>query len=127
MKALQQRGFSLVVIARILGGELDAADEALVEAVVAGGDEADGEQEEFWTLAELGRRAGVPETLARGPRARRASSSPGTSSGAARYTEADLVALRAGLKLLEYGLPLGEVLELARAHDRRHDWWPSGP
>ncbi len=117
VKALQQRGFSLVVIARILGGELDEADEALVEAVVAGGDEADGEQEEFWTLAELGRRAGVPETLLEALE-REGVLVPRHRSGAARYTEADLVALRAGLKLLEYGLPLGEVLELARAHEQ---------
>ena len=117
VKALQQRGFSLVVIARILRGELDAADEALVEAVGAGGEEAGRELEEFWTLAELGQRAGVPTALLEAlekegvlvPRHHRAE---------ARYTEADLVALRAGLKLLEYGLPLGEVLDLAREHER---------
>jgi DNA-binding transcriptional MerR regulator len=115
VKSLQQRGFNLGVIARVLGGELDAADEALVEAVVAGNDEADGEPEEFWTLAELGARAGVPETLLEALE-REGVLVPRYQHGEARYTEADLVALRAGLKLLEFGLPLGEVLDVARAH-----------
>lgn len=53
VKTLQLRGFSLVVIARIVRGELDSADEALVEAVVAASEATRGEQEEFWTLAEL--------------------------------------------------------------------------
>lgn len=115
VKALQQRGFNLGVIARILRGELDAADEALVEAVVAGDDEADGEAEEFWTLAELGTRAGVPEALLEALE-REGVLVPRYQHGEPRYTEADLVALQAGLKLLECGLPLGEVLELARMH-----------
>jgi DNA-binding transcriptional MerR regulator len=115
VKSLQQRGFTLGVIARILGGELDAADEALVEAVVAGRDEVDGEPEEFWTLAELGARAGVPETLLEALE-REGVLVPRHQHGEARYTEADLAALQAGLKLLEFGLPLGEVLDLARTH-----------
>ena len=115
VKSLQQRGFNLGVIARILGGELDAADEALVEAVVAGTDEDDGQPEEFWTLAELGTRAGVPGPLLEALE-REGILVPRHQHGEARYTEADLVALQAGLKLLEFGLPLGEVLDLARTH-----------
>jgi len=115
VKSLQQRGFTLGVIARILRGELDAADEALVEAVVAGDDDVGGEPEEFWTLAELGTRAGVPVTLLEALE-REGVLVPRHQHGEARYTEADLVALRAGLKLLEFGLPLGEVLDLARRH-----------
>jgi DNA-binding transcriptional MerR regulator len=116
VKSLQQRGFNLGVIARILRGELDAADEALVEAVVAGEEERpQGGPEEFWTLAELGRRAGVPETLLEALE-REGVLVPRHQHGQARYTEADLVALQAGLRLLESGLPLGEVLDLARMH-----------
>ncbi|MFP4150041.1 MAG: hypothetical protein ACLFUG_11740 [Nitriliruptoraceae bacterium] len=37
--------------------------------------------------------------------------------GTARYTEADADAVRAGLTLLEAGLPLGELLDLARHTD----------
>jgi DNA-binding transcriptional MerR regulator len=114
VKSLQQRGFNLGVIARILGGELDAADEALVGAVVAGTDD-DGRPEEFWTLAELGTRAGVPAALLEALE-REGVLVPRHRQGPARYTQADLEALQAGLTLLELGLPLGEVLDLARAH-----------
>ncbi len=35
-----------------------------------------------------------------------------------QYTDADVEAATAGLKLVEVGLPIPEVLELARRHDR---------
>ncbi|MGH9018242.1 MAG: MerR family transcriptional regulator [Acidimicrobiales bacterium] len=114
VRALQQRGFNLGVIARIMSGELDAADEALVAAVVAPNDES-GRPEEFWTLAELATRAGVPQALLEALE-REGVLVPRHSRGEARYTEADLVAIGAGLRLLEFGLPLGEVLDLARLH-----------
>jgi len=117
VKALQLRGFSLAVIARIVRGELDPADEALVEAVVAASEASKGEQEEFWTLAELGQRAGVAVVLLEALE-REGVLVPRRQRGEARYTQADLAALRSGLKLLEYGLPLGEVLEVAREHER---------
>ena len=117
VKNLQLRGFSLVVIARILRGELDPADEALVEAVVTDSEATGGGPEEFWTLAELGQRAGVAVVLLDALE-REGVLVPRRQHGEARYTETDLVALRAGLKLLEHGLPLGEVLELAREHQR---------
>jgi DNA-binding transcriptional MerR regulator len=117
VKALQLRGFGLAVIARILRGELDAADEALVEAVGSAGETTRSEPEEFWTLAELAQRAGVAvvllETLER-----EGVLVPRRHQGEARYTQADLVALGSGLKLLEYGLPLSEVFALAREHER---------
>jgi hypothetical protein len=36
--------------------------------------------------------------------------------GEDRYSEADVTAAEAGLRLLEHGLPLPELLDLARAH-----------
>src|ERR1019366_4069039 len=63
IKDLQQRGFSLGVIGRLLRGDLDAADEALLEAVVVESEVASDEPEEFLTLAELATRAGVPSVL----------------------------------------------------------------
>jgi DNA-binding transcriptional MerR regulator len=117
VKNLQRRGFSLVVIARILRGELDAADEALVEAVVAES-EAPGEAgENFWTLTELAERAGVAVALLEALE-REGVLVPRRHHDEARYTEADLVALQSGLTLLEYGLPLTDVLDLAREHQR---------
>jgi DNA-binding transcriptional MerR regulator len=117
IKDLQQRGFSLGVIGRLLRGDLDAADEALLEAVVVESEVASDEPEEFLTLAELATRAGVPSVLLEALE-REGVLVPRRQHGDARYTEADLVALRAGLTLLEYGLPLGDVLELARVHQR---------
>lgn len=117
IKGLQGRGFTLAVIARILRGELDAADEALVQAVVSSNEAEGTGPEEFWTLEELGLRAGVTAVLLESLE-REGVLVPRRQHGEARYTEADLVALRAGLKLLEYGLPLSDVLDLAREHEQ---------
>ena len=115
VKSLQERGFNLGVIARIVRGEIDPADQALVEAVVAGSENGDGPAEEFWTLAELGSGPGCRPPCST-PSNERGVLVPRHQQGRARYTEADLVALHAGLKLLEFGLPLTEVLDLARMH-----------
>jgi DNA-binding transcriptional MerR regulator len=115
IKHLQQRGFSLGVIGRLLRGDLDAADEALLEAVVVESEADKGEPEEFLTLGQLAERAGVPAVLLEALE-REGVLVPRRQHGDARYTEADLVALRAGLTLLEYGLPLSDVLDLARLH-----------
>ena len=66
IKDLQQRGFSLAVIRRIVTGELDRADEPLAAAVVGAVDDETGAEpgaEEFLTLDELAARSGVPEAL----------------------------------------------------------------
>lgn len=117
IRELQGRGFTLGVIGRMVRRELDRADEALVEAVVAGSDERrpDGTPEEFLTLTELGERAGVPAALLEALE-KEGILVPRRHEGEGRYTDADRVALGAGLRLLEYDMPLGEVLELARLH-----------
>jgi DNA-binding transcriptional MerR regulator len=117
IRRLQGRGFTLGVIGRIIREELGRADEALVEAVVGGADERrpDGSPEEFLTLSELAERAGVPMALLEALE-KEGVLIPRRHEGESRYTEADSAALRAGLRLLEYGLPLGDVLELARLH-----------
>src|SRR3979409_586645 len=67
IRRLQGRGFSLAVIRRLLEGELDSADEALVAAVT---DEvqADGATlpvaaDEWLTVEELAERSGIPLVL----------------------------------------------------------------
>src|SRR5437016_13423435 len=62
IRRLQERGFTLGVIGRIVRNELGPADEALVEAVVGGTDERrpDGSPEEILALSELAERAGGP-------------------------------------------------------------------
>ena len=117
IRRLRERGFTLGVIGRMVREELDRADEALVEAVVAGSDEGrpDGTPEEFLTLTELAERAGVPVALLESLE-KEGVLVPRHHEGDSRYTDADRVALGMGLRLLERGLPLGEVLELARLH-----------
>jgi DNA-binding transcriptional MerR regulator len=117
IKNLQGRGFSLGVIGRLLRGDLDQADEALLEAVVIESESMKGEPEEFLTLAELAERAGVPVVLLEALE-REGVLVPRRRHEEARYTDADLVALQAGLTLLEYGLPLSDVLDLARMHQQ---------
>src|SRR5207244_6030646 len=62
IRELQAKGFTLATIGRLVRGELDAADEALIEAVTGG--EGDGEAaEEFFDLDELAVRSGIPVAL----------------------------------------------------------------
>ena len=116
IRELQAKGFTLATIGRVVHGELDAADEALVEAVTAenGGEAA----EEFFTLEDLASRSGIPVALLHAIEregllvARR-------HEGRLAYTPGDVAVARAGLRLLELGLPLPEVLALAREHHAR--------
>lgn len=113
IKELQRRGFSLAVIRRIVSGELDRADEPLAAAVVAAGDDA--ADEEFLTLEELAARSGVPEALIESI-VREGLLVPRRHEGDARFTSADVDIVAAGLRLLETGLPMPELLTLARRH-----------
>ena len=113
IKDLQRRGFSLAVIRRIVSGELDRADEPLAAAVAAAGDDAAGE--EFLTLDELAARSGVPQALIESI-VREGLLVPRRHEGDARFTSADVDIVAAGLRLLETGLPMPELLTLARRH-----------
>lgn len=115
IKDLQRRGFPLAVIRRIVSGELDRADEPLAAAVAAAGDDAAGEDEEFLTLEQLAARSGVPEALIESV-VREGLLVPRRHEGDARFTSADVDILAAGLRLLETGLPMPELLTLARRH-----------
>jgi DNA-binding transcriptional MerR regulator len=114
IKDLQRRGFSLAVIRRIVTGELDRADEPLAAAVVGAADEDSG-AEEFLTLDELAARSGVPEALIESI-VREGLLVPRRHEGDARFTTADVDIVAAGLRLLETGLPMPELLALARRH-----------
>jgi DNA-binding transcriptional MerR regulator len=116
IKDLQRRGFPLAVIRRIVSGELDRADEPLAAAVAAAGDDAgDDGGEEFLTLRELAARSGVPEALIESV-VREGLLVPRRHEGDARFTSADVDIVAAGLRLLETGLPMPELLALARRH-----------
>ena len=98
------------MIRRLLDGELDHADEALIAAVPAT------EGVEAWlTLDELADRSRIPLPVLEAV-IREGLLIPHRVNGADRYSEADVTAAAAGLKLLEHGLPLPELLELARQH-----------
>ena len=110
IRSLQARGLTLATIRRLLSGELDAADEALVTALAApSGTSSD----ECLTTEELSDRSGIPVALLEAV-AREGLLVPQRGG----YTSADVDVARAGLRLLEQGLPLPELLELARAHHR---------
>jgi len=119
VRDLKRKGFTLASIRRLLDGELDKADEALVEAMVnpLPGDESGDETEQFLTLEELAETIGVSPALLKAIE-RENLLVPRLRDGEAQYTSADAAAASAGLALLETGLPLSELLALARQYDK---------
>jgi DNA-binding transcriptional MerR regulator len=125
IRSLQERGFTLATISRLLSGSLDAADEALLAEVAASGgdprdmldDPADDLDQTGFTLAELAERTGVPLALLKAIEAE-GLLVPRRIGGTVRYTSDDVAAAQAGLLLLEWGIPLSSLLDLARRHHR---------
>lgn len=115
IRTLQGRGLSLATIRRLLNGELDAADEALVTAVSASDHAGPAGGLELLTLEEMADRSGIPVAVLAAVE-REGILSTRQAGGRARYTGADVEMAAAGLKLLEAGLPLPEILDLARRH-----------
>ena len=151
IRSLQGRGFTLATIVRLVSGELDAADEALLAELsgwredVPGSDDVAGtapgrdgtapgthgpseetadrigsdrigsESGPTLTLEELSEATGVPLALLKAVEAE-GLLIPRRITGRDRYTEADVAAARSGLLLLEWGIPLSALLDLARRH-----------
>ncbi len=157
IRSLQARGFTLATIVRLVNGELDAADEALVAelSVVPGavdpGQNGPGTTrgsptppdagpaalphgagapppdpageagpsgtaaEELLTLEDLADRTGVPLALLKAVEAE-GLLIPRRVGTVERYTREDVDAAVAGLLLLEWGVPLTALLDLARRH-----------
>jgi DNA-binding transcriptional MerR regulator len=116
IRRLQARGLTLAVIRRLLSGELDEADEELAAALNVLVDEPGAEEPEEWlTLAELAARSAIPLPLLEALE-REGLLVPRRHEGALRYTADDARVATAGLRLLEQGLPLPELLALARDH-----------
>lgn len=111
IKELQQRGFSLAVIRRFLEGELETSDEALVEAVTAPS------PPETLTLDELAARSGLAVPLLR-QLEQAGLLQPVAGCDEPRFPTGDLEVLAGGLKLVEAGIPLGELMELGAEHAR---------
>lgn len=111
IRSLKDKGFSLASIERVLQRDLDPADGALVDALV--GRPLD---DATMTLDELAGRTGVSVALL-DALAREGLLAPTVTPEGPRYTARDAEAVAAGLELLGEGLPLGELLALAREHD----------
>jgi DNA-binding transcriptional MerR regulator len=111
IKALKAKGLSLAVIARVVSGDLDRADRELAAAVAA----ARGEADELITLEELAERSGAPLGLLRAVEPAGLQLSQRVD-GEERYTSSDVEFVRLAMRLLQTGLPLDELLELARDH-----------
>jgi len=127
IRTLQQRGFTLATIARLVSGELDAADEALLGQLSgltpAEGDapaDDEGSATEAgavtYTLDELAAATSMPLALVKALEAE-GLLIPTRVAGRARYTAEDVAASQAGLRLLEWGIPLTDLLDLARRHN----------
>ncbi len=114
---LKGKGFSLTSIKRLLSGGLDAADEALVNALAGGGEHGEAAEAGLLSASELAERTGLSPALVavlEGEGLLR----PVERRGVTGYGSPDVRALEAGIALLETGIPLEELLALARAHDQ---------
>lgn len=91
----------------------DPVDAALIEALST----ATGGTDATLTLDELADRAGLPVAVVEAV-SREGLLHPVPGADPPRFAEDDLTVLRAGTTLLEAGLPLGELLDLARRTDQ---------
>ncbi|MBW2272580.1 MAG: MerR family transcriptional regulator [Deltaproteobacteria bacterium] len=127
VRALLQQGFSLAQIRRVVGAAEDGdsgAGAAPLQAADAGADAAllaalarESVGERSLSLPELAAESGVPEAILGAARSA-GLLEPVVVAGDERYSAADLEMARAGLAILEAGLPLDELLNLAVTHAR---------
>jgi DNA-binding transcriptional MerR regulator len=111
VRALRRKGLTLAGIERVLGDGLDPADADLAVAVATA--RGDAREDELLLLEEFASRSGVPASLIQA--VERAGIKLGrTVDGEERYTVSDIEMVRGALRLLEYGLPLADLLALAR-------------
>ena len=113
---LKSKGFSLNSIKRLLSGDLDAADEALVNALAGDREHGGGAETGLLSATELAARTGLEPALV-AVLEQEGLLRPVERGGVTGYGGGDVRALEAGIALLETGIPLEELLALARAHD----------
>jgi DNA-binding transcriptional MerR regulator len=115
IRDLQRKGLTLAAIGRVVRGEEVGGDADLAAAVAEELGEI-GDDSPLLPLDEFAVAAGVPASLIQavereGIRIGRA------VDGQTRYTTSDIELVRTALRLLEFGLPLGDLLGLARDAD----------
>jgi DNA-binding transcriptional MerR regulator len=113
IRDLKEKGFTLASIKRLLDGVMDEADVKLAETLVS----ERGRTGRLLTLEQLAQQTGISPALVEAVE-REGLIEPVDDDGRKLYTEADAVALSRGLELVSAGLPLSELLALAREHDR---------
>jgi DNA-binding transcriptional MerR regulator len=111
---LQRQGLTLAAIRRVVDGELGLADAGLAAAVAA--ERADATVGESLSLDAFSSESGVPASLIQAVE-REGIRIGQEVDGETRYTSGDIELVRTALRLLEFGLPLGDLLELARDAD----------
>lgn len=117
IKQLQAKGLTLAVIRRVLQGKLDDADLPLA-AMVARAQVDQGEARlSLLTLGELAEHSGVPAELIEAV-VLDGLLVPRWVEGVRYFTDVDIGVLQAGLALLGAGIPLPELMALARRHDQ---------
>jgi DNA-binding transcriptional MerR regulator len=113
VRDLQSKGLTLAAIGRVLRGELGEADADLAAAVA----EARGDTEPAtMSLDEFAAASGVPASLIQAVE-REGIRIGRVVDGDLRYGVSDTEVVRTALRLLEFGLPLGDLLALAREAD----------
>jgi DNA-binding transcriptional MerR regulator len=118
IRSLQRKGLTLAAIRRVLSGELGSADADLAAAVAAArGDAGMDDPMELLDLDAFSARSGVPASLIQAVE-REGIRLGRTVDGQERYTAADIDLVRTALRLLEFGLPLADLLTLARDADQ---------
>jgi DNA-binding transcriptional MerR regulator len=113
IRDLQRKGLTLAAIGRVVRGELADADADLAAAVAA--ELVDGGSE-LLDLDAFAERSGVPASLIQAVE-REGIRIGRDVDGTTRYTSGDIELVRTALRLLEFGLPLGDLLGLARDAD----------
>ncbi|HVF52616.1 MAG TPA: MerR family transcriptional regulator [Actinomycetota bacterium] len=112
IRKLKDDGFNLTSIKRLLADDLDPADAALVSAVARSG-----AAERHLTLEGLAGATGISAAVLGAIEREGLLSGSRAEDGTVTYPESEVETIRAGLRLLETGLPLSELLALAREHD----------
>ncbi|MEO8477291.1 MAG: helix-turn-helix domain-containing protein [Actinomycetota bacterium] len=115
IRALQGKGLTLAAIRRVVTGELGPADADLAAAVAAARGDS-GDEPELLDLDAFAARSGVPASLIQAVE-REGIRLGRTVDGEERYTAGDIELVRTALRLLEFGLPLPDLLGLARDAD----------
>jgi DNA-binding transcriptional MerR regulator len=114
IRALQRQGLTLAAIRRVVDGELGLGDAGLAAAVAAERGETD--EGELMSLDAFASASGVPASLIQAVE-REGIRIGNEVDGETRYTPGDIEVVRTALRLLEFGLPLGDLLSLARDAD----------